>query len=325
MTDTTEPLTEEQAMDSLMESPESNEPEATETEETLEAEADETPEVEDAGEADPEETSEGEDEPDEDNEDNEDADEGEEPVAELFDVKVNGETQQVPISELQNNYAGRAALQMRHEELKSRESEFSQAAQSLHAERQAVLQAFQAMQNGISPAPQPPDPNLAETDPIGYMQENAKFQEAAQNFQAQQQQIAFVQQQQAEAEQAQTAQMRQVNKAKLLELVPEFSDPKRAAELQQELIQVGMEYGFSPEAIRGWEDAGAIAALNDALKWRKLQSSKGQTAKKVQNARPVMKPGAKKTVSKARVRKDAIGKAMATQSTDAWADALAID
>lgn len=270
-------------------------------------EADEAEEITD--EADAEEEPDADDEPDPGN---------------LHTVNVDGEEKRVTLDELRRGYSGQAYVQRGMQQNAELQKQIKAQAESLNAERQAILQAAQSLQTGLAPAPTPPDPHLAETDPVAWMQENARFQQASAQYQEQQQQFAAIQQQEAQAQQAAQAQMMRENASKLVELIPEFSDPQKAADIRGKLVQAGSHYGYTQAEVEGVMDARAVAILNDARQWRELQASAPKTQKAVQNARPVVKPGAKKATRK-NARKDAIGKAMRTQSNDDWAAALATE
>jgi hypothetical protein len=78
--------------------------------------------------------------------------------------------------------------------------------------------------------------------------------------------------------------------------IPEFADTKTAGKLKDQLVNVGSNhYGYSNDEISNITDARAIKVLNDAMKYQDIIAGKTKAKVKTQSAKPVLKPGAKKT------------------------------
>jgi len=76
--------------------------------------------------------------------------------------------------------------------------------------------------------------------------------------------------------------------------IPEMADPEKGERLKGELVNVGMEYGFTADEMAAVSDARYVRALNDARKYRALVAKRKSTQAKGEKARPVVKAGAKK-------------------------------
>jgi len=309
----TEPMTTEDMAKSLILAEEPSEPEVDEVPDE-QPEADEVEDDELEAEALPD------DEDDTEAEDVDDDDEADEGPAQLHTVKVDGEEKQVPYDELVRGYAGQAYVQKGMTQNAEAAKQYQQQVQTLQSERQAVLQAFQALQSGnLTPQPQPPTAD-ADADPIGWMQEQAQYQR--QMAQYQQEQATFQQLQAQEQSQSEAARQRMMaeQRQKAIELVPELGDAEKAPKIMQQMKKAASEYGLGDEDLAGVTDARALAILYDAAQFRALKSSKGQ--KKVEGVRPVLKPGAKKAADPKAAQKTRRNRAMQTQRPEDWAASL---
>ena len=317
----TEPMSIEQAAESLLMPDEPQSGNETETE-ADEAPA-EQPESEEL-EADTDDEAEAStDDEDDDNADEDDleAEDDEEP-AQLHTVKVDGEEMRVTYDDLVKGYSGQAYVQKGMSENAAKAKALAEHVQTLQSERQAVLQAFQSLQSGyIIPQPQPPQIDANE-DPIGWTQEQARYQSEMGQWQQQQHSI-----QQLEAQN--TAQQEQAQKAylsgqrqKAVELIPELGDAEKAPKVMKDLLSAASHYGYEPDEMSGVTDARVLAVLKDAASYRALQSSTSKGLKKVEGARPVLKPGAKKAPNPKAAQKSRKNKAMQTQRPEDWAATL---
>jgi len=266
--------------------------------------------AEDAPEADEQETVEpGEYQPQADAADDQDQpeeDEAEEEAAapeqpQTFAVKVDGREVQVTLDELKRGYSGTAYIQQGMQQAaEARKAAEAEIAALREAQAQFVAFAQQVQQTGFVQAPTPPNPSMADEDPIGYMQERARYDQAMTAYQQQQAQLQQYQTQIAQQTEAQRRAFLAQQQQLLVERIPEFGDAQKAAEIKTRLREVGKGYGFSDEELGGIADARAVQVLHDAAQWRALQAAKasGQTPK----APPSVKPGARTAEAPNRAR-----------------------
>jgi len=253
---------EEEPPEEVIETPE-EEAEAPETDETPEDESD------DAESADPE-------------------------APEPITVKVDGEEIQVTLDDLKRDYSGQAYIQKGMREAAEARREAETFAQTVQAERAALLQLAQDIKaQGVIAQPTPPDAAMVSTDPIGYLQADAKYRQQYANYMQQQQQLAAVTRQTTEQQEREMLAFREAETAKLFEALPDLADPEKGAKIKQRLLKAGESYGYAPDEIGAVMDSRALRVLNDAAQWRALQAGKSIAAKKVVDAKPVLKPGAK--------------------------------
>lgn len=306
----------EGAIESILQSEETEQPE----EETLEEEAtleedeefdedeeaeietDEDDEYDDVDES--EESDDDESEEDEDTEDTEQAGTQDQPIT----VKIDGKTEVVTLDELKQGYSGQKYVQKGMQEAATARKEAEAVYSALLQERQNIAQLYQQAQQGtLAQPPVEPARELFETDPIGYMDAKLKYDEQLQNYSMQMQQMEQVSQQQTQAEQAAQQAYLQQEMMNLQKVLPEFADQNKATQIKDKLITSGTQmYGYEADEIAQVMDHRAIRVLHDAIKYQELMSGKDAAVEKANPAkrkkRPV-KAGAKKGNNTSQVKK----------------------
>ena len=231
----------------------------------------------------------------------------------LFTVKVDGEEKQVTLDDLTRSYSGQSYIQKGMQEAAELRKQVEANYTALQAEQQKFVETVQKLQeSGLKAPPQKPDAKLLETDPIGYMQENARYEAEYADYTAQQRQIEEVSQRNtAMQKQAQQVHL-QEQAQRLQQAIPEFANPETAAPLKEKLLKTGTEaYGYSTDEMSQLTDARAVQVLMDAMRWRELQSGKVE-AKKKPKPQKAIKPTGRRTQPKSVARDKA--KAQAKKS-----------
>lgn len=212
----------------------------------------------------------------------------------LYTVKVDGKEEQRTLDQLKQGYAGQSAIGRGLQENAQVRKQLEQEKALFQQQQQQFLQLHQRAQNGGLQAPTPPTRELFESDPIGYMEEKLKYDEAHAQYAQNMQQLNQVQQQRTQAqEQARQAYLQE--QAELLQKhIPEFADPEKGDKLKNSLVQTGVQYGFTEQEMSAVTDSRYVRALNDARKYRELVAKRKSVQAKGEKARPVVKAGAKK-------------------------------
>lgn len=216
---------------------------------------------------------------------------------ETLTVKVDGEEVEVTLDELKRSYSGQKYIQKGMQEAAEQRKAVEQQYQQIAAQSQQLNQVLQAAQSGqlnLTP-PTPPSRELFESDPIGYMDEKLKYEEALGQYQHSQQQVqqALAQQQQLAEQQRQA--MVQSELQKLLEVDPDFGNPETASEVKGKMLNFAKNVGFSEEDISGITDHRALIVLKKAALYDDLVSNAPKANEKASKARPFVKAGAKRT------------------------------
>jgi hypothetical protein len=239
----------------------------------------------------------------------------------LYAVKVDGEEKQVTLEELKRDYSGQAYIQKGMQEAAVARKEAESIFQTLQTERQQFLATLENIQQqGVMRAPQAPDIRLMDTDPIGYMQQKAHYDNNVQDYQSQQRQLYDqAQRHNALQEQARKEELQQQTR-RLIEAIPEFGDPEKAPILQNKLLQFASKYGLSAEEVASTVDARLVQVLYDAYKYNRLSAVKDK-AKKPEPPRNV-KPMARKPAPEKIVRDRQMKVAKRSGKPEAFIDLL---
>jgi hypothetical protein len=217
----------------------------------------------------------------------------EEPQPQLITVKSDGKEKQVTLDELKQGYAGQDYIQRRMQEVAQLEKQNKTQAQQLAQQHQQFLQLRQqAQQIGMQP-PEAPSKELFDRDPIGYMEAKIQYDEAAAQYNQHVQQLQQLQQQQSMQAEQQRQSFLQEQAQILQQHIPEIADPEKGDKIKADLVQTGVHYGFTEQEIQNVADARYVRALNDAMKWRRLQNKK-LAATKGEPQKTVVKAGAKR-------------------------------
>jgi hypothetical protein len=220
----------------------------------------------------------------------------------LIPVKVDGKEEMWTLEKLKQSAAGQSAINKRFQEAAEARKALEQERAVLAQQQQQVVQLYQQAHEVGLHAPTPPSRELFESDPIGYMEEKLKYDEAKAGhdqrlFQLQQVYQQTVQQQ-ARAHQSYLQEQAEI----LRQHIPEIADPERGEKLKGDLMQVGMDYGFTAEEMAHVSDARYVRALNDARKYRQLVAKRAQAQQKGEKARPVVKAGVKRPANASQVQ-----------------------
>lgn len=278
---------------------------------------------EESNEAGPEDDGEDLDDTADDESDDQDEDEAEEAEdagqQELYTVKVDGEEREVTLDDLKRSFSGQAYIQKGMQEAAEAKKEAEGVYQALLNERQQLSNLlYQAQSGQIAQPPMPPSRELFNNDPIGYMEAKLSYDEALQNYQNQQYQIQQVTEQQNYQMQIAQQQYLQGEMQRLAQAIPEFSDAKTASKLKEDLVQFGSKLGYSEAELSEVMDHRAILVLQKAMKYDQLVEGKSKATQKASNARPMVKPGTKKTgrTGAAKQRQNAQARMKKTGSID---------
>lgn len=278
---------------------------------------------EESNEAEPEDDGEDLDDTADDESDDQDEDEAEEAEdagqQELYTVKVDGEEREVTLDDLKRSFSGQAYIQKGMQEAAEAKKEAEGVYQALLNERQQLSNLlYQAQSGQLAPPPVPPSRELFNNDPIGYMEAKLSYDEALQTYQNQQYQIQQVTEQQNYQMQIAQQQYLQGEMQRLAQAIPEFGDAKTASKLKEDLMQFGSKLGYSEAELSEVMDHRAILVLQKAMKYDQLVEGKSKATQKASNARPVVKPGTKKTgrTGAAKQRQNAQARMKKTGSID---------
>ncbi len=284
----------ESAAEALLQQPETEENEVEEDQVAPELE------TEDAEEDEHEEEHEHEEDEDDITEDAEDEEDDAVPESQTFTVKIDGEEKAVTLDELKQGFSGQKFVQRGMQENAQARKQTEQVYNALLESRQQVTELFSKLQNGgVTRQPIKPDIAMLDTDPIGYVEQNARFEQNMMAYQNEMQQFQQVQNDQLHAQNLALEAHRNQEMTRLLEIMPDLKDPTKGKVMRDQMLSVGNEYGYGPEEISAIIDHRAIRVLEDARKYREIVAGKSKAvAKATQKKRTQpLKAGSKKASS----------------------------
>ena len=246
-------------------------------------------------------------EPEEDQEDDEDdeIDDSDEDDAvqetQAYTVKIDGEEKAVSLNELKQGYSGQQFVQKGMQENAQMRKQTEHVYNALLESRQQVTELYQQLQNGnVTRQPLKPDLELLNTDPIGYVEANARYEHQMGAYQTEMQKIQQVQNDQSHAQNMALEAHRNQEMTRLLEIMPDLKDPTKGKVMKDQMLSVGNEYGYSPDEISAIIDHRAIRVLDDARKYREIMAGKTKAVEKAtqkQRTKPIKAGGKKKNSS----------------------------
>jgi hypothetical protein len=212
-----------------------------------------------------------------------------------YSVKVAGEEKELTLSELktlaQQGADYTKKTQQVAEQRKALEAE-SVAIDQARQLRDAYAERLQAMEQLLSAPEQSENLEyLKESDPIGYAVRVAEISQQKEQLQAvQAERYRIAEQQQAEQQQALQGYIAQ-QAARLAEVLPEYSDPVKGEALRSELRTFAKDIGFTDQELSMVRDSRQVLALHKAMLYDKLQKSKPDVNKRVNEATKTIKSG----------------------------------
>ena len=193
-------------------------------------------------------------------------------------------------------------------QFEERNQKLEEAAQTLSQHRDFMLRWYE--QN----KPEPPDPSLMDTDPLGYLKEKEAYDRNYGTWsQLQQMQQAESQRQQQEM-QAQQQELLAQERNKLLDRMPDLKDQAKFNEFRGDALKFGTEvYEFSPEEVNAVGDSRYLRVLRDAIAYQELKSKAPKAKEAVKGKPKVMKGGKRsspqsKTSQGAKARADRLAR-----------------
>ena len=243
---------------------------------------------------------ESEDEPEATEEDDEDSEEDEVEVEErkTYRVKSGGEEKDVTLEELVSGY-------QKGDDYTKKSQTLAETRKTMEVEAKAIQEAqhlreeYQARLGQVSQILQQNDVDysdleqLKENDPIAYAVKVAEKTENTKKMQVIQQEQARLAQESNQYQANQQAKFVAEQSKMLLEKVKEFSDPKKAEQIKNDIRSFGKSVGFSDTELSQVYDHRHVMILQKAMEYDKLQKANPGINKKLSNAPKMSKKGNK--------------------------------
>ena len=207
-------------------------------------------------------------------------------------VKVAGQEFDVSLDELKNGYSRDADYRRKTEELSYDKKQFMSESEKqrqnysskLNEANQLLSVAQQQLQTEINSADLE---KLYEEDPTEAARIEHRLRRKQEKLNS-----AMAKTQSEQNKQFESFLSDQKNK--LVTKLPEFSDPDKASKLKSSMKTILNNYGFNDHEISQVYDHRIIMLVNDAMKYRNMQNSKPNLAKKITKPGKVFSSGVKK-------------------------------
>jgi hypothetical protein len=204
-----------------------------------------------------------------------------------FTLVIDGQEVTKKQSEIIADAQRVAAANKRFEEAAAARKEVDAQKQQAAQDRAQLQQALAHYQQQLeSLAPQPPNMELLNTDPVEYLHRKAQYDQLMSERQQAQAAQAYLQQQSQAEQQAQMQQYMADQKSRLLEAIPEWKDEAKAKAGVEEVKNYLSKKGFTEQEIGSLADHRLIVLARQAAMFESLVSKQAQTVNKVQKLPP---------------------------------------
>ena len=217
-----------------------------------------------------------------------------------YKVKVAGQELEVTLDELRNGYSRDADYRQKTEELSNQRKNFQSESEK---QRQDYSQKLNELNQRLSTAQQNLNAEINSAD-LDRMYDEDPTEAARVERKLKKKQDALNQSlQQAQAEQKeQFSSFLQDQQRKLVSKMPEFSDPAKASSLKANMKSTLNNYGFNDQEVAQVYDHRIVMLVNDAMKYRSMQNSKPNIAKKITKPSKPFSSGVKQGKSEANLK-----------------------
>ena len=217
-----------------------------------------------------------------------------------YKVKVAGQELDVTLDELRNGYSRDADYRQKTEELSHQRKQFQSESEK---QRQDYSQKLNELNQRLSTAQVDLNAEINSAD-LDKLYEEDPTEAAKVERKLKKKQDALNQSlQQTQAEQKeQFSSFLQDQQRKLVSKMPEFSDPAKASSLKANMKSTLNNYGFNDQEVAQVYDHRIVMLVNDAMKYRSMQNSKPNIAKKITKPSKPFSSGVKQGKSEANLK-----------------------
>jgi hypothetical protein len=187
-----------------------------------------------------------------------------------FTVTIEGQTRQVPLSELISGYMRNADYTRKSSQVSEVQQQFAQAYQGFDVARQRMETALAQYVPAAEKEFQNVDwAQLAQVNPMEWVEKRARF-DALNEAKAEQARLAQLREQETFARKQE---MYRQGEEVLRRVIPAWREPTTRQQMQAQLKSFALELGFTEQEMNGEIlDPRYIVALHDAMQYRRMNS-----------------------------------------------------
>lgn len=214
-----------------------------------------------------------------------------EPEEQTFTVKVDGETVEVPLSELLSGYSRTSDYTRKTQALAEDRKATDAELKAIRDERQQLAKKLEALEAALPDEPNIDWEKLRNEDPIEYLSQKELQRERRDARQLAAAERDKLLQQQAAEQQQYLQQHIAAESERLLKAIPTWADEKKALAEKQAVIDYARSAGFSDEELSHLYDHRAVVALRKAMLYDKMMANARSKTEAVKDAPKTAKPG----------------------------------
>jgi hypothetical protein len=200
----------------------------------------------------------------------------------LVTVKIDGQTQQIPLKEALEGYQRQSDYSRRMNQLREEKVAFEQESEAVRTERQQYATLIEALDSQLQQLmPQEPDwERLHREDPLNFPLVEKQWRDYQSRMvatKAEKERLSYLQQKE---EQDRLKTIVDQGRQYLVKQVPEWNDADKWNEARTRLKEYGQKVGYSEDELAQAYDPRAILVLEKARKYDMLMAKKPQPDKK---------------------------------------------
>ena len=232
-----------------------------------------------------------------------------------YTVKVAGQEFNVTLDELRNGYSRDADYRRKTDDLAYDKKQFQTESEKQRQDYSTKLSELNQMMS-VAQQQLNAEINSADLEKL-YEEDPTEAARIEHRLKKKQEKLNQAMQKTQSEQKKQFDGFLQDQQRKLVQKMPEFSNPDKASQLKSSMKNTLNSYGFNDQEIAQVYDHRIVMLVNDAMKFRSMQKAKPNMAKKISKPGKVFSSGVKQTKAdiNLKARKDKLSRLRKSGST----------
>ena len=232
-----------------------------------------------------------------------------------YSVKVAGQEFNVTLDELRNGYSRDADYRRKTEDLAYDKKQFQTESEKQRQDYSTKLSELNQMMS-VAQQQLNAEINSADLEKL-YEEDPTEAARIEHRLKKKQEKLNQAMQKTQSEQKKQFDGFLQDQQRKLVQKMPEFSNPEKASQLKSSMKNTLNSYGFNDQEIAQVYDHRIVMLVNDAMKFRNMQKAKPNMAKKISKPGKVFSSGVKQSKAdiNLKTRKDKLSRLRKSGST----------
>ena len=232
-----------------------------------------------------------------------------------YSVKVAGQEFNVTLDELRNGYSRDADYRRKTEDLAYDKKQFQTESEKQRQDYSTKLGELNQMMS-VAQQQLNAEINSADLEKL-YEEDPTEAARIEHRLKKKQEKLNQAMQKTQSEQKKQFDGFLQDQQRKLVQKMPEFSNPEKASQLKSSMKNTLNSYGFNDQEIAQVYDHRIVMLVNDAMKFRSMQKAKPNMAKKISKPGKVFSSGVKQSKAdiNLKTRKDKLSRLRKSGST----------